>query len=114
MQEQEIIDIARNCARLLEEKKSENILILDLKEINSYLDYFILSTGNSLLHCRSLGTELRRYFKSIGFKERTHSKLDSGWIVLDFNEIIIHIFTKDMREYYQLENLWADALLINF
>ena len=114
LQERHLVDIARDCARLLEEKKSEDIIIMDLKKINSYLDYFIISTGNSLLHCRALVREIRKYLKSIGLKERTHSKFDSGWILLDYSEIIIHIFTQEMRDYYQLEKLWADAIPIDF
>ncbi|MDY6969211.1 MAG: ribosome silencing factor [Spirochaetota bacterium] len=109
MREKRIVDITKDCAKILLEKKAQDVLILDLIDINSYLDYFVISTGNSFLHCRSLAKELLKFLKMKGIKERNKSKLNSGWIVLDFNEIVIHIFTQEMREYYQLEKLWADA-----
>ena len=114
LQGDRVVDIAIACARLLDEKKASDIIIMDLKNINSYLDYFIISTGNSFIHCRSLGREIQKFLKTIGYKEWTKSKLDSEWILLDYNEVVIHIFTKAMRDYYQLEKLWADANLIEF
>ena len=107
-----IIAIAKECARLMDEKKALDILVLNLMEINSYLDYFIISTGNSFIHCRSLAREVQGYFKNIGLKERTKPALDTSWIILDYNEIVIHIFTHESREFYQLEKLWADAIQI--
>ncbi|MDY6935843.1 MAG: ribosome silencing factor [Spirochaetota bacterium] len=114
LQDNRIVDIARDCARLLDEKKAADIIILDLSKINNYFDYFIISTGNSFLHCRSLGREIRKLFKAISLKERSKSKLDSGWILLDYTDIVVHIFTQEMREFYQLEKLWADATRIVF
>lgn len=107
-------DMARDCARLLDEKKADDIVLMDLKEVNSYLDMFLITTGNSIIHCRALAKEVQRFFKEKGYRERAKTNYDSGWIVLDYNYIVIHIFTREMRDYYQLERLWADAELISF
>jgi len=107
--DEDIQNVARGCAAFLEEKKGRDILLLDLRRVNSYLDYFLIATGNSLIHCRSLAREAQKFLDVNGLKERTRSKLDTGWIVLDYNELVIHIFTEETRDYYQLEKLWADA-----
>ena len=112
--EYEIVEIAKSCARVLDEKKAMNSILMDLRKINSYLDYFIITTGNSQIHCKSLAKEIRNHLISKGLKERNKPDTSSGWIVLDFNEIIVHIFTEDMKEYYQLDKLWADAESISY
>lgn len=112
--EEDIVSIAKDCARLLDEKKAKDIILLNLMKINSYLDYFLICTANSHIHCRSLAKEAQKFFHESGIHERSKSNLDSDWIVLDYNEIVIHIFTQEMREYYQLERLWADAGLIRY
>ncbi len=112
--EKQILDIAKRCAVAISEKKGEDILLLDLKAVHSYLDYFIIATGNSLLHCRALAREVQRFMHNEGLPERTKARLDSGWIVLDYNEIVVHLFTVDLRDYYQLEYLWADSARIEW
>ncbi|MBN1534983.1 MAG: ribosome silencing factor [Spirochaetes bacterium] len=104
--------ILRECAVLLEEKKGENIAILDLRGVNSYLDYFLIVTGNSHVHCRSLARGVMKLMASRNRSARNKADLNSGWIILDFDEIIIHIFTEDLRGFYQLEKLWSDAVTI--
>ena len=108
----DIIEIARGCAELLDGKKARESVLLDLRGVNSYLDYFIITTGNSQVHCKSLARDVMQYFNSRGLNEHSRPDLNSGWIVLDYSEIIIHIFTEEMRLYYRLEKLWADAAVI--
>lgn len=112
--EKMILDTAKKCAGAIFAKKAEDIILLDLRQVNSYLDYFLIATGNSLLHCRALAKEVQRFMHEAGFPERTRPKLDSGWIVLDYNEIVVHLFTREIREYYQLEYLWADSARIEW
>ncbi|HSV98383.1 MAG TPA: ribosome silencing factor [Spirochaetota bacterium] len=112
--EEDVIEIARGAARLLDEKKADDVLLIDLSKINSYLDYFVIATANSHTHGRALAREAQRYFKGEGFSERSRADLDSPWIALDYHEVVIHIFTREMRKYYQLERLWADAASIDF
>jgi ribosome-associated protein len=114
LKEKEIVDLAKSCARLLDEKKARDTVIVNLMKIHSYLDYFVISTANSLIHCRSLAREVRELFKNAGLNERSRTQAESAWIGLDYSEIVVHIFTKEMRDYYQLEKLWADADKIVF
>ena len=110
--ESDILELAMECARMLDGKKGSDILLLDLHEVNNYLDYFLIITGNSLLHCRSMAKEVQKYFTANDYPARSKPQLDSEWIVLDYNEIVIHVFTLEFREYYQLERLWADSKVL--
>ena len=107
--DKKILSIAGECRKMLIDKKAGNVLVIDLKNINSYLDFFIIATGNSFIHGRSLAKEVQRFFKDNKFAERTKTRLDTGWIALDYSEIVVHIFVQELRDYYQLEKLWADA-----
>jgi len=108
-----LTDIINDCARVIDEKKGENIIILDIRKVNSYLDYFIIATGNSLVHCRSLGRALIKYLSQKHIPVLNRVDLNSGWIILDYGGIIVHIFTQELREFYQLEKLWADGEVIS-
>ncbi len=109
----QIVSIGTECVKFLNEKKAINTVFLDLKKVNSYLDYFIICTANSRLHCRNLAKSLEKHLTETEFKLFIHPDIDSEWIILDYNEIVFHIFTEEMREYYDLDKLWADAKIIN-
>ena len=112
--ENDLLDTVKDFVNQLNEKKSEDTIILDLKEINSYFNYFILTTGNSYVHCRALAKEVQKLVVTKGLKLNNSPEFDSGWIVMDYGEIVIHIFSSEMRAFYQLEKLWGDAKKIEF
>jgi ribosome-associated protein len=109
----DLIEILKKSALLLSEKKGLDIVMMDLREVNSYLDYFLIVTGNSRIHCRSMAREMEKFIHSQGLRQRNRPDYESGWIILDFSELIVHVFTSEMREYYQLEKLWGDARRIS-
>ena len=112
--EDKLQEFACEGCRILADKKAIDTRLLDLKNVNNYFDYFLITTGNSHVHCRSLARELDGYFSSLGLKNNSRPDLHSGWIVLDYNEIIVHVFTSELRDFYQLERLWADADVIEY
>lgn len=101
--------LSAECARIIVDKKGSDVLLLDLRRINSYFDYFLIATGNSRIHCRALARELEKSMLARGLRSRNRPDYESGWIVIDFGELIAHIFTGETRDYYQLEKLWGDA-----
>ena len=103
----EINKILDDCCKLLNDQKAEHTLCLDIIKYNGYFDYFIITTGSSKIHCRAIAKYVRELFAKSGYKEKGKPDLDSPWIILDFDELLVHIFTQDAREYYQLEKLWA-------
>ena len=102
--------IAEEAVRIAEDKKGKEIILLDLKGVSIIADYFIVCSGESSVHMRSIAQEVEKSFKERGIKLFNPQSLrNSGWILLDFGTVVIHIFSKEAREFYQLERLWADA-----
>lgn len=92
-----------------ENKKGIDIKVLDIKEMSSIADYFVIVSGNSSAQVDALAKEIdEKMFEKGENVENTEGKNSSRWIILDFGDIIVHIFHKDEREYYNLERLWED------
>jgi ribosome-associated protein len=98
----------------MHDKKAENILLLDLTEIkDANFDYFVIAHGNSTTQVNAIAEEVRRKVKTICRMNPAHAEgfQNSEWILLDYLEVVVHIFQYEIREHYQLENLWADAII---
>jgi ribosome-associated protein len=98
---------------ILEDKKCEDIKVLNLENVNSYLSIFIICTVNSLVQARAASRDLEKTLKEYklgpGNQEKKAHSSDNGWILLDLGEIIVHLMTPEKRKYYDLEKLWGDA-----
>lgn len=97
----------------LEDKKGEDILLIDLKEIASFTDYFVLCTGTS---DRMLGALAKSVQETILEKHRKKGRIEGeareGWMVVDFGDVVVHLFSPDQREYYRLEELWQEGKVL--
>jgi len=96
------------------EKKAENILLLDLTKIKgANFDYFIITHGNSTTQVNAIAEEVRRKVKTFLRMNPAHAEgfQNSEWILLDYLDVVVHVFQHEVREHYQLENLWADAVI---
>jgi ribosome-associated protein len=104
-------ELARWCARKALEKKGEEVLLLDLREISTVCDFFILVTGQSEAHIWALAEWLRRQVRETFDLRPWHVEGRPGdrWILLDYVDWVIHIFHHETRVHYQLERLWGDA-----
>ena len=93
----------------LEEKLAEDIMVIDMRDVNPFTDYFMIATARNPRHAASLAEEVIKAGEEAGYTLRTREGADgSTWILVDLNEIIVHIFTAEARETYKLENLWGD------
>ena len=102
--------LVRDAVKIAESKKAKDILLLNLKEISTIADYFIICSGESSLHMRSIAQAIEKELKKKGIKQFNPRNLTNDcWVLLDFGSIIVHIFSKRGRNFYQLERLWADA-----
>jgi ribosome-associated protein len=103
-------EIIKEITDFLEDRKAENIVTLDLKERANIADYFIIATGANKPHLKALHDGLQRLFKDAGFKGYNKEGVpDSGWMIMDYHGIMVHIFERELREFYDLEKLWKDA-----
>ncbi|MFC1467221.1 ribosome silencing factor, partial [Verrucomicrobiota bacterium] len=89
----------------IEEKKASDVAVMDLREASDSIDYFVICTGTGAPHLKALQNGLERVFKNAGYRPyRKAGSADSGWVVLDYNNMMVHMFTQEMREHYDLEN----------
>lgn len=107
------LEIARTIVNDLEEKKAEDILLLDIQEIASFTDYFIICSGTSDRMLDSLAvTVLETAKKNFDLIARPEGQARGGWLVIDLGDIVVHLFSPDQREYYQLEKLWEKGKVL--
>ena len=113
LSDDDILKIGTDSLIHLDEKKALDPVCMDLRRINSCFDFFLIAAGNSQTHCAALAKAMTKFLYEKGLKGCGKPDLNSEWIVLDFGSLIVHIFTEEMRSYYQLEKLWGDAQKIN-
>ncbi|MBI9035071.1 MAG: ribosome silencing factor [Bacteroidales bacterium] len=93
---------------ILEEKKGEDIVLLDISEVADFADYFIICSGTSSRMVSSLADSVTNVMrKQHKLKMKVEGNPSGGWQVLDYGDVIVHVFSPEQREYYQLENLWS-------
>ena len=98
---------------MLSEKKGVDILLLDVRQVSLLSDYFIVCTGEVERHVQALADEVGRAMKALRVLPlHTEGVAGSGWIVLDYGEVVVHLFAGRTREYYRLEDLWKDARVV--
>jgi ribosome-associated protein len=97
----------------LENKKGENIVLIDLKEIAIFADYFIICSGNTDRMIQALVDsaidQVKREYK---INARIEGQAEDGWMLVDYGEIILHIFSPQRRDYYRLEELWSNGKVL--
>lgn len=97
----------------LEDKKGEDILLLDIKDVASFTDYFILCTGTSDRMLDALAeASIEAVRKKHHKKGRREGQAREGWIVVDYGDVVVHLFSPDQRDYYDLETLWQDGKVL--
>ncbi len=104
------LEVARSAARLALEKKAENVVILDLRELSSACDYFVVASGRSETQVKAIAERVEEGLREQGAKP-WHREGYAGrrWILLDFVDTVVHVFHRETREFYLLERLWGDA-----
>lgn len=104
------LEIALKAKEALLEKKGEDLVLLDVREISSITDYYLIATGHTAPHLKALSQEVERALKKERVRCFRHSGTpESGWFVADYIDAVVHIFTSEMRGFYNLEQLWSDA-----
>ncbi len=96
--------------RILDEKKAQDIQAIGITNLSIIADYFIIATGTSTTQAKSLADEVEYQLGLAGVEPRgVEGVRSANWIVLDYNDIVVHVFYRDTRAEYQLERLWADG-----
>lgn len=101
-------------AQLSEERKAEDVVVLDMRKVANFCDYFVICSASSQRRASGIADLIEEKFEQHGFVLKSlEGKREGMWILLDYSDIVIHIFFKDVRDYYALDRLWADAKRID-
>ncbi len=96
------------------DKKGINIIALDVTKLSSMTDYVLIAEGNVDRHVKAIGEEITRTLRAIGERPlQIEGRQNGDWVVIDYSEIVIHLFMPGMREKYQLEKLWEEGEIID-
>jgi ribosome-associated protein len=108
------LDLAQTCSRIALTSKAEDVVVLDVREMSSFTDYFVIMSGRSTRHVQALADSLEGELRSKRIKtSRTEGMQEGKWVLIDFGDVVVHVFYHEQRKFYDLEGLWYDAPRIN-
>lgn len=105
--------MARLAIQALEDKKAEDIKVIDISEVSVIADYFIIANGTNRSQIQAMSDNVEETLGRAGYLlKQIEGYQNANWVLLDFNDVIIHIFDKENRLFYDLERIWRDGKLI--
>ena len=110
MSKNETLKKVKKIVKLINDKKGEDTVVLDLKNLTWITDYFIITSGDSLIQTKAIAENILENFKEMPVS--VEGIEDGRWVLIDYGEIIVHIFLVETRNYYKLEKLWAEAKVV--
>ncbi len=108
-------ETAKSIARFASEKKAEDIVVLDMRKVVNYCDYFVLCSGNTDRQARAIADHIHDELKEMNVRLRLREGFaKADWVIVDTGDVVTHVFQKRVREFYQLEYLWQDAKSVDW
>ncbi|MGQ9630604.1 MAG: ribosome silencing factor [bacterium] len=102
-------EIAKKIVRVMDEKKAEDIVVLDLRDITTIADYFVICTGSSTTQVKAIVDDIIRELRGERLGEHVEASGDMSWVLIDCGGAVAHIFNPEKRAFYNLERFWGDA-----
>ena len=109
LEHNETTKLLGECCKALYEKKADDISVIDLRGKSSITDFYVIATGTSNPHLKALVKSAEKALFEHGDKVKSQKDADSGWMILDGFDFMVHLFDEESREFYGLESLWNDA-----
>jgi ribosome-associated protein len=104
------LELARLAALAALDKKAENLVVLDVRGLSSYTDFFVIMSGRSTRHVQGLAQAVDVVLRHKNVKDGNTEGLNEGhWVLLDYNDVVVHVFYSEDRGFYDIEGLWHDA-----
>ncbi len=110
MEAEQILKIAANA---LNEKKAKEINAIEVADLTALTRYFLIATANSSTQVRALADEVEAKLEEAGLRPHHIEGRATGWVVLDYETVVVHIFLRDQREFYGLDRMWSDGKIVN-
>ncbi len=105
---------AKETAKILSDKKGLDIKVIEISDVSVIADYMVIATGNSSTHVKALADEVEEQLDDMGVSvSHIEGYRSNSWILLDYIDIIVHVFSNEAREYYDLERLWEDGTVVD-
>ena len=106
----ETVTFARRIVELAEDKQAHEIILLDIRQLSTIADYFVICSGDSERQLRAIVEYVDEHIqREFGLDPRLEGTTDTGWVLLDYGDVVVHIFSATQRDYYRLERLWSKA-----
>ena len=106
----ESLALAKTAAAILDTKKANHLNVVRITNVSSLGDYFVIASGTGNTHVHALADELEEKLKELGTAPyRVEGYRSNSWIILDYETVVVHLFTPEAREFYDLDRLWADG-----
>ena len=104
------LELATICSRIAQDNKGEDVVALDVRGMSSFTDFFVILSGRSTRHVQALAESIEGELRSKRIKTSRAEGLQEGkWVLLDFGDVVVHVFYHEQRDFYDLEGLWHDA-----
>ena len=108
------IDLVKKIVEALEDKKAEDITVLDIGEVSSIADYFIIANGNNANQLTAMEDAVDEAMYTNGeHQKQVEGTGNSTWILMDYQDIIVHLFSKEDRQFYDLDRIWRDGKVVD-
>ena len=108
------LETAKMAVKALDSKKALDIKVIKIQDISAIADYFVIATGTSSTHVKALADELEAQLDEAGISvSHVEGYRSNSWILLDYVDVVVHVFSDEAREYYDLERLWQDGEIID-
>lgn len=101
-------------AKILSDKKARNLCVIRISDVSSLGDYMVIATGNNSTHVKALADELEFQLKGMGVTaHHIEGHRSQSWILMDYTDVLVHVFSDEAREYYSLDRLWQDGEVVD-
>lgn len=106
-------EILQAAVKAGDDKRAENIVALDMRNVSLLADYFVIMDASSERQVVAIVEEIEKQVEALGIDGHVEGKKGSKWILIDFKDVVVHVFLKEEREFYNLEKLWSDAPMVD-
>lgn len=106
-------EVALKCAEIASDKKGQNLTLIKVGDVSNVADFFVIASGTSSRQIQTISDTIETYFKSIEQQPKIEGYKQANWIIIDMGDVVVHLFTTDLRFHFDLETLWQSAPRIN-
>lgn len=106
-------EILETAIKAGDDKRAEDIVALDMRNVSLLADYFVIMDAGSERQVLAVVEEIEKQVEALGIEGHVEGKKGSKWILIDFKDVVVHVFLKEEREFYNLEKLWSDAPMVD-